>query len=244
MSRCRLCLRDERLRESHILPEFAYRPTYDQDHTAITFEEDSRLSGTRRRGYWEELLCGDCEQHIAKWESYFAAAWFHSPLRPRTLSGETATVSGLGYSRFKLTLLSILWRASVSSLAQFRQVSLGPHQDRLRQLLVDSQPGPEDRYPIGGLALRDPDTGGFQDALVQLPASARIAGHSVYKMLFGGVFWFVGVSSHKAGQPVPVCLRADGSLTLQVQDWSANASIRGMAALVQRSLKNRGRPAV
>jgi hypothetical protein len=244
MPKCRLCLEDKPLCESHILPEFAYRPTYDEKHAAIAFEPDKRTEVTRYRGYWEPLLCAGCEGRIGKWEDYFARVWFHSDRRPRDLGADAVTMAGLDYRRFKLTLLSIIWRSSVSTLPEFRQVSLRTHEERLRRLFIANDPGPENQYVIAALALRDPESDGFQDGIIALPAGARIAGHNVYKMLFGGVFWFVCVSSHSAGRPVPIALRSDGTLRLVVQEWNQNASVRRMAADMRRYLAASDDPAV
>lgn len=55
-------------------------------------------------------------------------------------------VEGVDYNRLKLFLLSLLWRMGASRLYFFREVELGPHQERLRRMLVQDDPGEPDQY--------------------------------------------------------------------------------------------------
>jgi hypothetical protein len=225
---CKLCLQVAVLRRSHVVPEFVYRPVFGTDHTAVVLEPNKSRRSHRQTGYWERLLCDGCERRLGQLETYFADVWFKRPLRPARLGGLEVRVEGLDYSRFKLFFLSVLWRAGVSTLAAFQDVSLGAHAERIRRRILAADPGAQDIYPITGLALRD-DDGGFKDNLMLLPGGGRIDGHHVYLMLFGGVFWSCAVSGHSAGRPAAPSLREDGSLTLLVQDWRENSAIREMA---------------
>lgn len=61
----------------------------------------------------------------------------------RKREGKLVHLTGLEYSPFKLFALSVLWRAGVSSLKDFEQVSLGPHEiKRTAELLRGSVSGP------------------------------------------------------------------------------------------------------
>lgn len=234
MPDCALCLLPKPLRRSHILPDLVYKPSYDDKHRIITFDGDEERRGLRHTGYWEELLCHDCEGRFARWETYFADVWFNRSLRPVQLQAEFVTITGLDYRVFKLFHISILWRAGVASFDFFKQIRLGSHQERMRQRLLSEDPGPPDLYPLTGIAVRDPNTHGFRDDLIALPGYARIAGHTVYRALFGGVFWHYAISSHRSQCPVPATLRSDGSLELLVQDWTRNPAIRQVAAQLRR----------
>jgi hypothetical protein len=50
----------------------------------------------------------------------------------------------------KLFQLSILWRASVAKGDFFSKVKLKPrHEEEIRKMLLNGEPGKEDRYPCG-----------------------------------------------------------------------------------------------
>lgn len=241
MPKCPLCREREGTLKSHILPDFLYRASYDDKHQLIVFDQESQRRGTRFSAHWEQLFCIECEARFGRWETYFADIWFNRPLRPRRLEGEFVGIRGLDYSRFKLFHLSVLWRAGVSGLSAFAQVSLGPHGERIRHLLLTGNPGEPTRYPIAGRALSD-DDGSFKDDIVSLPAPARIDGHYVYRMLYGGVFWYCCVSNRRIGCPVPLTLHTDGTLTLFVERWTSDPAILSVAADVQRFEARRRTP--
>jgi hypothetical protein len=72
----------------------------------------------RQSGIWEKLLCHVCEQKLSKYEVY------SSRVLRRLASvvieeDKRSEASGLGtdvdYQRFKLFLLSLIWRAGIAS---------------------------------------------------------------------------------------------------------------------------------
>jgi hypothetical protein len=228
---CKLCLQNKPLSDSHILPEFVYRPTYDRDHTAVLVDLQAMRRGTRQRGFTERLLCADCEQHIGRWESYFASVWLHPnrSVRPKQLIGDLVQIPGLDYWKFKLFHLSLVWRAGVSSRREFDTVRLGPHTEKLRKHLLNDDPGSPFDYSFFGVAQRDGSNNGFQDQILRAFEAARVNGHWVYSAIFGGVVWYYYVSSHSLGQLVPVDFDQTGVLTLGIENWTDNLSVRDMA---------------
>ncbi len=235
MIQCRLCGSKSPLRDSHILPEFVYRPTYDSTHTAILFEPDRNRRGRRQKGFTERLLCGECEKLLGTWETYFADVWFHPTRqrRPAALPGDRAIISDLDYARFKLFHLSLIWRSGVSTRPAFGGVRLGGQEPQLRNRLLASEPGDPAGYPFFGIALRDSSTNGFQDKLLMTPRVARVRGHWVYIILFGGVLWHYYISSHAGPGNVPYLFDRTGTLTLLVQDWKENPFILELARQTQ-----------
>jgi len=53
---------------------------------------------------------------------------------------------GIDYKLFKLFQLSLLWRAGVSDRPIFKEVALGRHQEILRRMLLDDDPGESHKY--------------------------------------------------------------------------------------------------
>jgi hypothetical protein len=232
---CALCRQSLPLLRSHVLPEFVYKPTYNAQHTAVLYDLESGKKGKRQKGFTERLLCATCEAHIGRWENYFARVWLHPQhsVRPTTLVGGTVTVQGLDYAQFKLFHMSLIWRAGASQLKEFKHVHLGAQQETMRRRLLADDPGAPDEYPVFGIAMRDPATGGFQDKLVKGFDSSRVGGHWVHVALFGGVLWHYYTSGHSTGREVPVYFSPAGNLTLAVQDWTDNVFVRSLASQIQ-----------
>jgi hypothetical protein len=232
---CRLCCRPAVLVESHIVPEFLHTPVYDTDHTAVFFDMEAGRQGTRRKGFWEKLLCLECEGRLARWEGYFAEMWFNRDVRPKPdiPGNQLLRITGLDYKQFKLFHLSILWRAGVSTLRPFAGIRLGTHEERLRRMLLNDQPGPAHVYGLTGVAMRE-DDGWYKDDLLQIPRPGKYKGHHFCSALFGGVFWLYVISSHTHGWPVPSTLSEEGTLLLAAQHWTANPSVLEAAEGLRR----------
>jgi hypothetical protein len=56
-------------------------------------------------------------------------------------------IQGLEFKKFKLFQNSLLWRASVASGPMFSEVDLGSHEEKLRKMLLNSDPGDPYDYP-------------------------------------------------------------------------------------------------
>jgi hypothetical protein len=128
---CALCKTEKPLSNSHVIPEFLYQELYDGLHRfhriSTTPEAKNRLL---QKGIREPLLCHDCEQQISVWEGYARQVLFGGVPIQGNKEDKKITVENIDYANFKLFQLSIIWRASVSSRPEFRQVQLGPHQER------------------------------------------------------------------------------------------------------------------
>ena len=235
---CRLCGKQGPLAESHILPEFVYRPFYDNSHTSILIDLHRSKKIKRQKGFTQYLLCSPCETKFSKLEKYFSDIWFgKNRLRPISLVGEIIRIVDIDYAKFKLFHLSIIWRAGVASIPEFSNVRLGTQEPKLRKRLLEDNPGDPTDYPFYGIALRDPETRGFQDRILKAPDSARIDSHWIYALIFAGVQWNYCISSHKSQQPIPVYFTEEGILTLAIQDWTSNLFVRSLAKDIHKMMK-------
>jgi hypothetical protein len=226
-----MCLREQPLLRSHILPELLYRPLYGSTHRIRAISPDSRYLRFVRKGLREPLLCADCERQLGELESDFARTWFGAEGLPATIpveidvdearrTGGSVLVQAprVDYSRFKLFHLSVLWRASVSSRDEFREVRLGPHEERLRQMLLRGDPGGESDYRIGGAVVRRDGTSMVETGVVSVPSRVRAGDGWAYMSMYAGCLWAVFVSASARGWSE--VLQPDGAMVLWVIDMS------------------------
>lgn len=217
---CRLCLQERELCRSHIIPEFLYRPSYNAAHQAHELTVDIARRRPIQTGYWERLFCQECEKNLNLYDDYFASAWFQSGLRPTTVRGKIVSIPGLDYKRFKLFHMSVLWRAGISSRPEFETVRLGPHEGRLRRMLLAEDPGEAFEYPFWGLMLNDAETGRVYDDVLIQPEMSKALGHTIYHFMFGGCSWYYITSTHPAPKEIlPAVFDRSGILILGVQDF-------------------------
>jgi len=211
---CKFCLRDAELQRSHIVSEFFYR--YDEKHRVLNVDMSDHYPVFDQKGRREKLLCVDCEQYFNEhFEKPMKRMWIDERKLPQVLEGDGVVISGLEYVPFKLFHLSVLWRASVSSVAA--TVSLGPHETRIRQMLLACSAGAVTEYPIVARALYLPKTREVADGVVALPQRGRQGGQTVYCAVFGGCAWYYVVASHK--------------LDVAIQEWALNENGRMLAAV-------------
>ena len=71
---CRLCERDSKLRESHIIPRSLIRLVRDKKLGNRFYELHNKRCQTIQDGPKEFLLCDNCEQRIGSFEKYFIEA--------------------------------------------------------------------------------------------------------------------------------------------------------------------------
>ena len=210
---CRLCKEDRQLRESHIFPEWLYKPLYDDKHRFFVFSTDAnKRRGTRPKGIYERLLCHECEQRFSKWEGYARDVFCRLPLK--VIEDKQAVVfSGLKYTPFKLFQMSLIWRASITSRPEAHRIDLGPHTERMRKMLFEERPGKVHEY--GSVLMLPALCQKLMQQFVYPPESlpTKIDGHSAYRAVFGGLFWLFIVSNHSARIPYKeVFLSKDGNL--------------------------------
>lgn len=195
MMHCVLCREEKDLRKSHIIPEFLYAALYDEHHKYLAISTDPGKRNVKRpKGVYEKLLCEDCEQYFSKLESYASGVLFGGPELLIKNNKIGIHITGVDYEKFKLFQMSIIWRIAVSEREEFRNVSLGPHQERLREMLLSKNPGKQ--YEYGCVIVFSPKIIAFTQELILPPEQVKIDGHRCLRALFGGVFWLFVVSSH------------------------------------------------
>lgn len=236
MPRCRLCHQDHELRNSHIVPEFLYEDLYnDKGHLMGIHGQGKKGWRPLQKGIREHLFCESCEQHFNEHcEKPFRAQWVvRSPL-PKPWPASELHWINFEYATFKLFHLSVLFRASVASLTTFAEVSLGPHEERLRQMILDRDPGEPWQYPVAGLAVLHHVTR-MPFAMVSQAQQGRLGGIRCYAMVYGGVQWWIGVSSQRCAEFESIALRADGSIPLASVNWNELGIMKSASQMLRNA---------
>lgn len=235
MAECRLCQRDRTLCQSHIVPEFLYSPLYnDRDQVMGITGTGSRGWRLLQIGLRENLFCSDCEDHFnQKYEQPFQRWMIDRPL-PERIEQDTAYTLTCDYKTFKLFHLSILFRVAVSTLPTFKDVNLGSHEDRIRSMILNQEPGTEWEYPIFGMIVLN-GRGEIERRLLSRPESQRFEGHKVYGQIYNGVMWWTSVSSHRNDMFCRGGLQNSGKLTMIAVPWEQFGVVQDARRALQRT---------
>lgn len=162
--KCKLCLQEKTLcKESHIISNFMYKPLFgdknigEEEGMAYVDLKKNREHQAFTGEFEADVLCQECEGKISRWETYARTVLYGGTLSKNSQilvqnqinknGAEFLYVQGIDYKLFKLFLLSVLWRASISSRPFFENVSLGPFEEKIRCILMNEDAGKASSYP-------------------------------------------------------------------------------------------------
>lgn len=215
---CALCHEPKPLHESHIIPEFMYRPLYDENHRFYGVSSfPKKPNRFYQKGLREKLLCAICEQYFSRYEVYARGVFFGETASPPIKIPTGFCFSGLNYTLLKLFLMSLLWRLAVTKVEYLKGADLGPYEERLRLLLVSGDPGDYPMFPCMVTALMW-DGKQVTDLIIP-PVYTRLEGRRVWAFVVTGFLFYFFVSSLAAPQQFwPGFLQPNGDLPLHVSD--------------------------
>lgn len=159
---CNLCDKESKLIDAHIIPEKFFKrlrsgKIVPEIHSNIENEYPKR---TPIGIYDQNILCAGCDNHIGVWDNYA------QQLLLKEFSEENAVhhngrkvayrIDSFDYEKLKLFFISLAWRASISSEPFYKRVKLGPHQDILKKLILNSDPGEDNQFQIVLAKFSDP----------------------------------------------------------------------------------------
>lgn len=191
---------ENKLIDSHIFPEFMYTPMYDEKHQfKILTTKSTDIIKEQRKGIYEKLFCKKCDNDIiGKYEDHAAKVMFGDGKKEieikKTKMG--LFIREIDYTLFKLFQISLLWRASISTRPEIIRISLGPHAEKMRKMLLTEDPG--EIYEYGVVIYLFPQSSKDMKDLIVSPelSEKRVEGNRIYRAIFNGLFWTFFVSNH------------------------------------------------
>jgi hypothetical protein len=234
---CKLCGRNSELQNSHIIPEFFYDLIYDSNprrFRSVPTDPSPKIK-YEQQGIREHLLCKICEGKFQIFEDYVKRAFIDN----KTVAGrkiqsvqmqDGIVLQNLDYKKFKLFLLSVLWRMSITTRDFFANVSLGSkHEEIIHAALLDEDPLQPEDYPCVVELLT---LGGqfYQDFLVK-PYCVRGA-HRIYMAVIAGLRF-----SFYVGGCVPPKIFTSRAINQQNELKIGFAEIRNDPILYEAALK-------
>lgn len=194
---CKLCREERELQNSHIISKFLWKfcgLTGDKKRFDVTCTSHPELTQKHLQdGFKEPLLCRGCEQKRHRYEDA-ARRQIYTALKKLDPDQDPRVLEGLNYRDCKLFIMFQLWMMGVSSLPFFAGVSLGAHEEFLRQMLLDENPGHAWQYGTTFGILNRP--GRPLLGIMGQPDKIRLRGRFAYRYVIAGVHSFTFVGSH------------------------------------------------
>ncbi len=222
--KCKLCLQEKKLcKKSHIIPNFTYKRELfrnSKNNSAISFDIKSGKKRNINTGEYESnILCEECDNKIiGSLEDYFSRILYGGKTKDDIRNGmirqqdglEYALVKNVDYKKIKLFLLSIIWRASISSRPFFRHVDLGPYEDKIRKFIFDNAEVSADFCPCSIFSFK-------KHFLLEKsffnPVKSKLGFSRVYQFFIGGLQYnFVITEKESDPSVLESALKENGEL--------------------------------
>jgi hypothetical protein len=220
IAECKLCKREAPLQFSHIYPEFFYKPMYDSKHRFIVASSNpEKVDRYEQKGIREFLLCSKCEQQLSNYERYAREIIYGRPQLYSAKKGRKLHLKGIDYSKFKLFLLSLIWRMGISKGKFFQEVELGPYEEELRLKILTESPGKEEEFGcfIAGVMLEGEIGHWFLP-----PSKATLDGITCYRAVIGGLlFMFFITKKRFPPDSTQYLLKENGTMVLRVDELTS-----------------------
>ncbi len=198
--KCKLCRESADFGKSHVIPEsfFLHRKI---EHETPILSTNKAWAYPKKRPIGEydpEILCKECETIFNSWDSYGKELLINKQSDFKTTE-ENGNILGyytesFDYVKLKMFFISILWRASVSKRDLYAKVSLGPHEDILRDMIINTAPGTRDDYDIQLFRFAGVD----YPIPILMPVEIRSSyGLRYYRIYLGDYFFDIKIDNQK-----------------------------------------------
>jgi hypothetical protein len=149
------------------------------------------------------------------YEKPFLQYWTDHDVIKQLSASNLTVLSGIDYTSFKLFHISIVFRASLSAHPNFSEVNLGPHEERMRKMLLKGDPGEPWQYLIVCMGIEGAQGEIWHD-MVGPAHRVRYKGYWGYYFTFMGCQWLYYVGSHPLTDLERVALSQSGTLPVMV----------------------------
>lgn len=148
---CKLCRHDfEKLADSHILAEGFFRFMYSPGDNRALLSSDGKDRPKRIRiGYYEKLLYEECDNKLGRYDEYGIEVFLRRNTVPFPNTDQAYLIHNVDYAKLKMFLLTLLYRASITSRPEFSLINLGvQYENQLRDIIIKDNPGNDDDFPF------------------------------------------------------------------------------------------------
>ena len=155
---CKLCEREKKLINAHIIPKQLYKPIGEasggESPWVYGVGTDKKSQQSQSGIYDPDILCRECDGDlIGPWDNYGQILLRSSPSPENYIVDDAGKPAGykidtFDYHQLKLFFMSILWRAAITSDSFFARVQLGYWEDKLKKMILAQDPGSENDFSV------------------------------------------------------------------------------------------------
>jgi hypothetical protein len=146
-----------------------------------------------QKGLREPLLCWDCEQKLSPYEKYNREILYSGVEITGLRKRNRMEFTGLNYKRVRVFYLSVLWRMSIAGHRFWKEVDLGRHEDKIREMVLGEFPG--EPYDYGVYCIAPLFDGQLLADFILEPDFKRDHRGRFYRVVLGGFLFMFYVSA-------------------------------------------------
>ena len=254
---CKLCNCEKTLKKSHIVPEFMFKNIYDNKpkrfFTIIIdlIDKEKSLKKIEQMGICEYLLCGNCEGVLSKYEKYAAETIYGKGKRKKSYIINANAINDLGlftyqcqninYTEFRLFLLSLLWRLSISQTFNTPDIC-DEKKEILREAILNRNPLNYDDFGCL-LQIIMYDNNQVVKGIITQPYMTNSKNNPLLNILIDGIMYSFFLNSKNLPENEKgVFIKQNGSLTMigryLNQDKELASKIAKSMNFIKPQLKN------
>jgi hypothetical protein len=231
IGKCKLCLLDnkELLTKSHIIPEFFHSGLKDNKERYDLIMPDKYIKGRRQHRqkplgamYEGNILCENCDNVIiSSYENYLSELLIENKVNSKIYDTyiddknvEFKIYKNIDDKKFKLALLSILWRTSISNLEFFKEVNLSKdNSENIRLMLLNNDTNNIESYQIISFAINEID----EKKIIINPRFLNEDGKEYCKLIINGyMFLFIIEKLENTKKLIPYIQNQTGIIYIEV----------------------------
>ncbi len=205
--RCKLTHKEGNPVKAHIIAS-AFHDRSPKTSSLIVGSGKNHYPKRSRTGLYDaELVTAEGEEIFKKLDDYAYKLLVENrgALRPYVLEGKLVgaglNTNEFDYSKLKLFFLSLLWRASETSLLAFNKVKLGPHAEVIRQMVVNGNPGSVEKYSVIPFRFQEDQATPFKKGSLIYPYREKLLGITIYRFFLCEYTFMVKVDNRKTPEP-------------------------------------------
>ena len=149
---CKLCGLNNKLIKAHIIPASFFRPLRSGQKPPLLIRAGDYVKRAPTGVYDKTILCENCEPKFGIWDDYAQNLLIQNFQNARIVERDGDVYGyvfdGFDYDKLKLFFISILWRASISSLKFYNGVELNVFEDVAKDHIKNNNPGTIDDFSV------------------------------------------------------------------------------------------------
>jgi len=229
MTVCRLCAQKKKLIKAHIIPKsFLQLPTDVDKAAKILSTKQGYFPKRTLTGVYDQcILCKECDWQLGHFDEHAAKSLIQSK-NVKNLKEEDVKIrlyNDADAGMIQKFILSLAWRASITSHEFFNRVRLGPYEEKVREVFLTDHADPLQL----SVWIAEFDDQNYDNSFLN-PHCSKFDGVTVWQFYANRFVFYMKADKQKIpGYFEPIRLEPGKVVMSLVRDWHESQEKAAMA---------------